>query len=160
MRYGHVALCTMALGVAALVFSSSCAKKGATPKVPVPPSSSRSVAPTAQGANLHWEEVFTPFPAANITAQGNVFWVCGANEMIASSSDGGKTWKLRHSRPDGTLLLNIAFVDEKVGHAAGRDGVLLSTVDGGKTWNSHTASEESSRRQRLMPPQCQSIRLR
>jgi len=89
-----------------------------------------------------WTEVSTPFPAANITAVGSVFWVCGADEMIASSSDGGNTWKLKHQARDGNILLHIAFVNEKVGHAAGKGGLLLSTTDGGKTWKAHNTGDD------------------
>jgi len=132
----------IALGTATIVFSCSCAKKTTTAKVPAVPSTGETIGHPTAGAKLGWTEVSTPFPAANITAQGNVLWVCGANEMIASSSDGGQTWKLRHSRPDGKILLNIAFVDEKVGHAAGKDGVLLSTTDGGRTWKTHNSGDD------------------
>lgn len=87
-----------------------------------------------------WTEVSTPFSAANITAVGDVFWVCGTDEMIASSSDGGMTWNLNHQKRGGEILLDLAFINSEVGHAVGTNGLLLSTIDGGKTWNSHTAS--------------------
>jgi hypothetical protein len=63
-------------------------------------------------------------------------WVCGADEMILSSTDGGTSWETKHQNRDGEVLLSIAFIDEKVGHAAGTGGILLSTVDGGQTWKS------------------------
>jgi hypothetical protein len=85
--------------------------------------------------------VSVPFSAASITAVGNVFWVCGADEMIASSSDGGSTWQLKHQSRGGEVLLNIAFVNDKVGHAAGTGGRLLTTTDGGKSWKMHNAGE-------------------
>jgi hypothetical protein len=91
---------------------------------------------------LQWTEVSTPYPAADTTAVGNVFWICGADEMIASSADGGNTWKLRHSKPGGEILLHIAFVTDKIGHAAGKEGLLLSTEDGGKTWNAQSTGDE------------------
>jgi len=81
-----------------------------------------------------WNDVTLPFRPINITANGDALWVCGTNEMIVASSDGGRTWNVKHQNPDGDVLLNIAFVDEKVGHAAGTGGLLLSTSDGGQTW--------------------------
>jgi len=59
--------------------------------------------------------------------------------MILTSKDGGATWETKHNNPDGEVLLNISFVDEHVGHAAGTGGILLSTEDGGKTWKKHIA---------------------
>lgn len=88
-----------------------------------------------------WTEETTPSPPADITAVGNTFWICGADEMIASSSDGGATWAVHHQTKSGKALLHIAFVNEKVGHAAGEGGLLLSTVDGGNTWAAHNAGD-------------------
>jgi len=98
-------------------------------------------APVSTTVTRNWAPAPTPFPAVNITAVGNVFWVCGADEMIASSSDGGATWTIEHQNRGGGVLLNIAFTSDKVGHAAGTHGLLLSTMDGGKTWQEHHASD-------------------
>ena len=122
-----------------LLFTCSCLTTKPTPGAPAVSSPTKTAEHPTSATTPQWTEVATPYPAANITAVGNVFWVCGANEMIASSSDGGTTWTLRRATPNGKILLNIAFVDKNVGHAAGRDGVLLSTTDGGKTWNPHDA---------------------
>jgi len=100
-------------------------------------------APAVQSGNsATWAEATAPAPAADITSVGNVFWICGADEMIASSSDGGLTWMVHHQNPGGKILLHIAFVSDKVGHAAGKGGLLLSTVDGGKTWTAHNAGDD------------------
>lgn len=93
-------------------------------------------------ADRRWTEVSTPFPAANVVAVGDVFWVCGADEMIASSFDGGTTWNVKHQKRGGEILLDLAFINAEVGHAAGTNGLLLSTTDGGKTWDPHTAPDE------------------
>lgn len=84
-----------------------------------------------------WSAIDTPFRPINASAAGNVIWVCGTNEMILSSSDGGTTWETSNQNRDGEVLSNILFLDEKVGHAAGTGGLLLSTADGGKTWQRH-----------------------
>ncbi len=128
-RYGIKTLASLIL----LSLLCGCAVKKTRPTTPL-------AQPPVPGRN--WTEVSTPFPAANITAIGDIFWVCGADEMIASSSDGGSTWKLSHQKRDGAVLLHIAFVNEKVGHAAGRPGLLLSTTDGGKTWNAHNVGDD------------------
>ncbi len=73
----------------------------------------------------------------NIKARGATLWVCGVDETISSSADGGTTWQTRHQNPDGEVLFDIAFVNDKIGHAAGTGGVLLSTDDGGRTWKRH-----------------------
>jgi len=88
-----------------------------------------------------WSSVSTPFRPFNVTAAGTTLWVCGTDEMVESSSDGGLTWELRHQNRGGELLLNIAFIDEKVGHAAGTGGLLLSTIDGGQTWKSYRLND-------------------
>lgn len=112
---------------------------------------STSTASTVWAANLlpekvatvntsKWRQVPVPFRPLNIAAQGNTLWICGVNESIVSSTDQGSTWNVQHKRNDGEILLNIAFVDEKVGHAAGTGGLLLITTDGGRTWSSHHAA--------------------
>jgi hypothetical protein len=95
-----------------------------------------SVSPQGQA---HWSPSSTPFRIENVTVVGNVFWACGADETIGSSVDGGNTWKVAHQNHEGGVLLNIAFINDKVGHAAGKGGRLLSTADGGKTWDVHNA---------------------
>jgi photosystem II stability/assembly factor-like uncharacterized protein len=86
-----------------------------------------------------WKVVASPFRPVNITAQGATIWVCGVDEMIVSSDDGGATWEIKHQNRDGEVLLNISFVSDKVGHAAGTGGLMLSTDDGGRTWKKHLA---------------------
>jgi photosystem II stability/assembly factor-like uncharacterized protein len=111
---------------------------GCAAKKPIPAAPPARV-PTSLRSN--WAKIAPPFRAANITAVGNVFWVCGDNEMIASSSDGGTSWNLRHQNASGATLLDIGFITEKVGHATGTNGRLLSTTDGGKTWTAHNAAD-------------------
>ena len=130
----------VALFAATLAINLLCgcaAEKTAAPAVAQVPATK----PLATSAP-QWNEVSTPSPAGDITAVGNVFWVCGADEMIASSSDGGNTWKLRHQTHGGKILLHIAFVNERVGHAAGKGGLLLSTTDGGRVWKAHNAGDD------------------
>jgi len=82
-----------------------------------------------------WTPVSLPFRPRNISAVGRTIWVCGDNEGIARSFDAGATWAVTHSNPHGQSLIQIGFVNEKVGHAAGGKS-LLSTMDGGRTWKS------------------------
>lgn len=85
--------------------------------------------------STEWVGVALPFRPFQITAVNDVMWVCGTNETIAMSIDGGNTWQIRHEKSDGEVLTNIAFVDPMIGHASGTNGLLLSTNDGGQTWS-------------------------
>jgi len=84
-----------------------------------------------------WKNANLPFRPVNLAAQRGTIWVCGVNESIASSKDGGVTWETKHQTPDGEILFDISFVDDKIGHAPGTGGLLLSTDDGGETWKAH-----------------------
>lgn len=88
-----------------------------------------------------WRTLSTPFRPVNVAAADGTLWVCGADEMILSSKDGGTTWQTKHRNPDGEVLLNVSFVDNNTGHAAGTGGLILSTIDGGQTWTSHHLPE-------------------
>jgi photosynthesis system II assembly factor YCF48-like protein/TonB-like protein len=91
-----------------------------------------------------WVPVSLPFRPTEITATATTFWVCGADEMIARSSDGGHTWKVVHKNPDGEVLLAINFSNEKNGFAAGTNGRFLSTNDAGESWKSWDSDSEST----------------
>jgi len=81
-----------------------------------------------------WQTVVTPARPLNITANHGVFWVCGTDEYIGKSSDGGKTWNTVHSAKGGQVLLTIGFANEQLGYAAGTEGLMV-TKDGGATWS-------------------------
>jgi photosystem II stability/assembly factor-like uncharacterized protein len=85
----------------------------------------------------NWKVVESAFRPVNLTAQGTTIWVCGVDETISSSKDGGTTWETKHQNLDGEILFDIAFVNDEVGHAAGTGGILLATDDGGQTWKRH-----------------------
>ena len=87
--------------------------------------------------------VSLPFRPIDITSAANTLWVCGADEMIAKSEDGGQTWQVKHQNADGEILLHIGFVGEKTGYAAGTSGLLLWTKDSGETWTSRKAGSET-----------------
>lgn len=99
----------------------------------------RCTAQSPRSSTDHWQTCPTPFRPFNITAEAGTLWVCGADEMILSSRDGGVSWETRHQNRDGEVLLNVSFVDEETGYAAGTGGLLLSTGDGGRTWKRHQA---------------------
>ena len=85
-----------------------------------------------------WVGVALPFRPVRITAVKDAMWVCGTNEMIAVSKDGGVTWQMQHQKRDGEILTNVAFVNSMIGHASATNGLLLSTSDGGQTWSSQS----------------------
>lgn len=83
-----------------------------------------------------WRTVELPARPLNIAENSGTLWVCGADELIAASDDGGKTWTTKHNLKNGGLLLSIGFANEQFGYAAGTGGVVFVTKDGGKTWDS------------------------
>ena len=83
-----------------------------------------------------WRTVELPARPLNIAENNGTLWVCGADELIAASDDGGKTWTAKHSAKNSGLLLSIGFANGQFGYAAGTGGAVLVTKDGGKTWDS------------------------
>jgi len=83
-----------------------------------------------------WRTIELAARPLNIAESNGVLWVCGSDEFIASSDDGGKTWTTRHSSKNGGLLLTIGFANEHFGFAAGTVGAILITKDGGESWDS------------------------
>ena len=57
----------------------------------------------------------------------------GANGGIATSSDGGATWRAQHS-PTGRDLLAVATANNSFAVAVGQNGTILRSVNGGVTW--------------------------
>jgi hypothetical protein len=83
-----------------------------------------------------WWTASLPFRPTGLTYNADTLWVCGTDEMIARSDDGGKNWQVKHQKPNGELLLKIVFAGEMFGFASGSNGVFLRTSDGGETWTS------------------------
>ena len=94
-------------------------------------------------ADEGWRSVVLPARPLYITSNADTFWVCGTDEMIARSSDGGQTWQLKHQIADGEVLLGVPFIDEKTAYASGTNGLILWTKDGGETWTSTKAGTET-----------------
>jgi photosystem II stability/assembly factor-like uncharacterized protein len=89
-----------------------------------------------------WQVRNLPFRALNTASTAASLWVCGTDESIAMSSDGGEHWVMKHQRSDGAVLLNIGFVNEKFGYAAGTGGSVFLTEDGGETWSTLPAGKD------------------
>jgi len=83
-----------------------------------------------------WRTIELPARPLNIAENNGTLWVCGADELIAASVDGGKTWTAKHSAKNGSLLLTVGFANEQFGYAAGTGGQVFITRDAGNTWNS------------------------
>jgi Photosynthesis system II assembly factor YCF48 len=90
-----------------------------------------------------WHARSVPFRVLNTTNSGSSLWVCGTDEAVAVSTDAGEHWQVKHTTPDGAVLLNIGFANEKFGYAAGTSGLFLITEDGGETWSPHTAGKDA-----------------
>lgn len=93
-----------------------------------------ALAQTAYSQVSTWKTVSLPSRPMNIESNGNALWICGGDEMIAVSKDGGLSWDMKHRKAHGEVLLRIGFVGEQVGYAAGTHGLLLWTNDGGDNW--------------------------
>jgi photosystem II stability/assembly factor-like uncharacterized protein len=72
-------------------------------------------------------------PIQIVNANGTL-WVAGTDESIVSSQDGGATWELKHDNKGGEVLVDLGWLNPKLGYAAGTRGLFLWTADGGHTW--------------------------
>ncbi len=90
----------------------------------------------AECSATDWRTAALPAPVLNIAESNGTFWVCGADELIAASVDGGNTWTTEHIAMNGSLLLAIGFANEQFGYAAGTGGRIFTTRDGGNTRDS------------------------
>lgn len=91
------------------------------------------------GTSTGWRDVSLPFRPVHIARRGTSLWVCGADEMVEKSEDGGRTWTLKHSNPGGDALLTLSFTGEHTIFASGTNGLMLRSDDGGETWKSWAA---------------------
>ena len=100
----------------------------AHPKLPLNP-------PAVTLSAKYWTTVHLPATPLGIAEHGKDLWVCGWDEMIAESSDGGRTWRIRHFRPHGELLFTLAFAAPHHVYAFGAEDVGLASKNGGQSWN-------------------------
>lgn len=71
-----------------------------------------------------------------------MLWVCGADEMVAKSEDGGQTWQVKHQKVDGEVLLTVGLLGEKTVYASGTNGAMVWSDDSGETWKSWNVGSE------------------
>lgn len=94
---------------------------------------------------LNWTEVTNISPNPNaicgIDAVGtSTIYGCGAYfnpAHIIKSTDSGDTWTFIDMSAYASALVEVLFLDENIGFAAGRNsngGLILKTIDGGLTW--------------------------
>jgi len=60
-----------------------------------------------------WHSIAIGARPLNITANRDAIWVCGADELVANSTDGGKTWNVQHLVKGGAVLLAIGAAGER-----------------------------------------------
>ena len=72
-------------------------------------------------------------PLLAIAAAGARLVAVGADGVIVTSDDRGKTWT-QSSTPVGVTLTAVSFATDRVGWAVGHSGVILVTHDAGRTW--------------------------
>src|SRR5262249_21943748 len=66
---------------------------------------------------------------------GDLAYVVGTGGMIETSTDGTKTWTVRHSGTSSDLD-RVVIASSTVAYAVGAKGTLLVTRDAGRTWKS------------------------
>jgi photosystem II stability/assembly factor-like uncharacterized protein len=81
-----------------------------------------------------WRTIALQARPLDITASGGILWICGADEFVANSTDGGRTWNVRHLVKGGGVLLAIGASNGRFVYAAGTGGALFLSKDGGTTW--------------------------
>lgn len=78
----------------------------------------------------------------DLCAVGQYLWTVGERGVIADSSDGGQSWRVR-LMPFECSLSSVCFLTNKIGFVAGtifdpfakkHQGIIVSTVDGGESW--------------------------
>ena len=95
---------------------------------------------------INWTEVTNISPNPNaicgLDAVGtSTVYGCGAYfnpAHIIKSTDSGDTWTFIDMSSYANALVEVLFLDELTGFAAGRDsngGIILKTIDGGLTWS-------------------------
>ena len=92
--------------------------------------------------NSDWSRINLPFHPVSMASDGSVLWVCGADEMLARSDDGGATWQVKHQKPGADVLLTVGILDDKTVYAAGTNGDMIWSGDGGETWTAWQGGAE------------------
>ncbi len=100
----------------------------ARPKLPRNP-------PAVTLSARRWTTIRLPATPLGIATHGKDLWVCGWDEMIAESRDGGRTWRVRHFRPNGELLFTLAFAAPHHVYAFGAEDISLASKNGGRSWS-------------------------
>jgi len=88
-------------------------------------------APQIVFADDGWRSVVLPARPLSITSSAAILWVCGTDEMIARSSDGGQTWQLKHQITDALFCGQKTAV--KPGHPRKLELRLSSTFPSAMT---------------------------
>ncbi|MCX7735453.1 MAG: T9SS type A sorting domain-containing protein [Candidatus Kapabacteria bacterium] len=96
----------------------------------------------SSNAGKDWE-VYTDFSEEQILISGfhfftpydgYIFGISQGQEAILKTSDKGKSWVRIYQGDIGNMLSDGLFLDDKLGFAAKRNGVILQTNDGGINW--------------------------
>jgi photosystem II stability/assembly factor-like uncharacterized protein len=93
----RLSLCGLAFGifVSALLLSPVQPQESPTANTTAPyPNNKPSLASA-------WRTVELPARPLNVAENSGTLWVCGADELIAESDDGGKTWTAKHTSRNG-----------------------------------------------------------
>ena len=83
-----------------------------------------------------------PAPQSARATESNLYGIARAGERLVAvgqrgivlySDDKGRSWT-QGQVPVRSVLLDVFFVNDKLGWAVGHDGVILHSADGGETW--------------------------
>jgi photosystem II stability/assembly factor-like uncharacterized protein len=119
------------------------------------------VAVTADGGTT-WSVNQVPRPQgawafnAISSPEPRIAWGVGTVGSVATSTDGGATWRYQRQGVHGQMLNAVSFIDATRGWAAGeqfhpdmdpayKTAVLLHTIDGGETWTGQSLGTPWSR---------------
>lgn len=90
----------------------------------------------SRDTGVHWDTIAAP-PGESPNAVriiGKSGLMIGMGGYVASSSDGGKTWKPLYVLTENIHLFDLLMLNEKIAYAVGSDGMVLYTDDGGRNW--------------------------
>lgn len=99
-----------------------------------------SCSQVASVTNSPWQVINVPTQAtlADIAfaADSNHGWLVGSDSTLVETTDGGKTWQVRHVDVDSQnyRFTSVSFAGDE-GWVTGEPAILLHTTDGGTSWS-------------------------
>lgn len=70
--------------------------------------------------------------------QGDAGWLIAENKILGTG-DGGQSWELQYTHPQGGTIWSLFPLDDQTVYAVGEYGLIAYTADGGATWNAQSS---------------------